>query len=76
MEVIAGGGGGAVYLNEVVKIFNIYIIILVANFTIILGDMLPFCFFLKLQNYWEIVILREPINFNLGKWCLVIYLVS
>ena len=42
-------GGG--YLKEVVKIFNIYIIILVANFTIILGDMLPFCFLLILQNY-------------------------
>lgn len=58
MEVIGGG-----YLNEVVKIFNIYIIILVANFIIILGDMLPFWFLLKLQNYWEIVILREPSNF-------------
>ena len=44
MEVIGAGG----YLNEVVKIFNIYIIILVANFTIIFGDMLPICFFLNL----------------------------
>ena len=38
---------GAAYLSEVVKIFNIYIIILVANFTIILVICFLFVFFLQ-----------------------------